>query len=448
MIPGCDRGLTRFILKEIAPSPVKSPLPTLLLATALILLMVLVGSSQRVVAPLNFTIDYSDPANDVMVLYSNNNTPVMTAGSFTFTTAHPEVDIKWIRTRDNGTSVKIHFETKGNIVNLPNTTYSVNLYTDATNRTHYIVNYTNGHLWLYTNATGSTPRDITGNATITSSCVFSTGLPNIICINLSKSLLTTLTAWNVDGTAVMRGNPGLGQKYTYQDFGWQVPGNPGSMPTVIQGHVFKAGTSLPLAGTNVSTDIGGHWTLTGAAGAYVLNVPPGTYNVTASLKGYYPQTKVATLVQGQGLILDFALNPKPTLIRGHVYIAGTTTGIAGVNVSSDHGGFWILTDATGSYSLNVTPGTYNVTASGQGYYPETKAVSLTLGDAMTQDYALSPVPLYQTPMGLLAIVGGVVAAGLLLFFLLLMRRRKKGEPHLPPAEGRVGQGGLRGGPGA
>ncbi len=104
-----------------------------------------------------------------MVLYSNNNTPVLTAGSYTFTVNHPDIDVNWIRTRDNGTSVKIHFEMRGDVVNRTNTTYSVNLYSDATNRTHYTVNYTNGNLWLNSNATGFVPRNITGNATITSS---------------------------------------------------------------------------------------------------------------------------------------------------------------------------------------------------------------------------------------------------------------------------------------
>lgn len=228
----------------------------------------------------------------------------------------------------------------------------------------------------------------------------------------------------------MRGNPAQGQLYTYQDFGWQVPGNPGSSPTVIQGHVFKVGTTQPLPGVNVSTDLSGYWTLTDAAGAYILNVAPGTYNVTASLKGYYPQTMTVTLVQGQGVILDFALTPKPTILQGHVHIQGTTQGIPGVRVTTDLGGYSVQTDATGAFSMEVTPGTYNVTATSEGYYPQTVVVTLAQGDAVTQDFPLAPIPVYQTSLGLL--MAAVAGFGLPLFFLLWRRLRRRGAVPLGP----------------
>ncbi len=228
----------------------------------------------------------------------------------------------------------------------------------------------------------------------------------------------------------MRGNPAQGQLYTYQDFGWQVPGNPGSSPTVIQGHVFKVGTTQPLPGVNVSTDLSGYWTLTDAAGAYILNVAPGTYNVTASLKGYYPQTMTVTLVQGQGVILDFALTPKPTILQGHVHIQGTTQGIPGVKVTTDLGGYSVQTDATGAFSMEVTPGTYNVTATSEGYYPQTVVVTLAQGDAVTQDFPLAPIPVYQTSLGLL--MAAVAGFGLPLFFLLWRRLRRRGAVPLGP----------------
>jgi hypothetical protein len=402
-----------------------------LLLSLLALTLLTVGHLPNVKA-FTFEIDYSDPANDVMVLYSTNNTPVLTGGSYTFSADHSFIDVNWIRTRDIGASVRIHFEMKDNAVNQANTSYIVNLYTDSTNATHYRVNYTNGLLWLESNATGFVPLNITGNGTITSNCVVATGRPNTICVTLEKSLLGNITAWNVDGTAVMRGNPALGQLYTYQDFGWEVPGNPGSSPTVIQGHVTRADTGQPLVGANVSTDVGGYFTLTDSTGAYILSVAPGTYNVTAALKGYYPQTQLAILVQGQGLILDFALDPKPTVIMGYVYEAGTTRGLAGVNVSTNLGGYWTLTDAEGFYSLTVVPGTYNVTASIEGFFPESETVALAQGDELRLDLSLAPIPIYQTPLGIAAILIGVLGSTFLLLLLLLARRRR-GSGGFPPS---------------
>jgi hypothetical protein len=43
---------------------------------------------------------------------------------------------------------------------------------------------------------------------------------------VNQSDLGTITTWNIDATARTVGDP-----YTYLDFGWEVPGNPGSSPT-------------------------------------------------------------------------------------------------------------------------------------------------------------------------------------------------------------------------
>ncbi len=251
---------------------------------------------------IDFWKNYSDPASDVVRLYSTNLTPVVVSGAFVMSPFPDSVNILWLRsgvTPDNQ-NVTVTVEVKGSIANLANTTYEVRLYTRSDNRTHFIVDYSNLSTTFRANTTGSLVTNITGNSSIAS-----TGpnpvLMNTLRINVSMSLLGNVTIWNLDATATQLGSP-----YSYRDFGWDLPGNPGSTPTQFVGMVTDASTGGPLARVNVSAGPG-MFTATNATGAYVLPVEAGTYNVTFSLNGYYTATKQATATFGATTTLSVGL---------------------------------------------------------------------------------------------------------------------------------------------
>ena len=179
---------------------------------------------------VTFDRNYSDPASDVVQLWTANMTPVLLPDGNVSMSPFPDgVNLLWIRSADESASVNLTFQVKGDIADLDNTSYEMRLYTRADNASHFLVTYTNGSTVLTSNATGFVPVDISGNSLITS-----TGpnpvLLNTLVITVAKSLLGTVTSWDIDATATERGST-----YTYRDSGWLVPGNPGSAPPPSSG---------------------------------------------------------------------------------------------------------------------------------------------------------------------------------------------------------------------
>jgi len=197
------------------------------LATGLIAIGLLVTAGiAGVASAVSFNLNYSDPASDVVKLWTVNMTPVLTpTGNLTMSPFPDSVNLLWIRSANASTSVNLTFETKGDIANLDNTSYEMRLYARADNASHFIVTYVNGTTVLTSNATGFVPVDISGNSTITATGPNPT-LQNTLRITVAISLLGTIDVWNIDATATQRG-----PVYSYEDFGWEVPGNPGSAPT-------------------------------------------------------------------------------------------------------------------------------------------------------------------------------------------------------------------------
>ncbi|HYU07226.1 MAG TPA: hypothetical protein VEM77_08630 [Thermoplasmata archaeon] len=181
---------------------------------------------------VTFDRNYSDPASDVVQLWTANMTPVfLPDGNVTMSPFPDSVNLLWIRSTDESASVNLSFQVKGRIADLDNTSYEMRLYTRADNASHFTVTYTNRSTILTSNATGFVPVDLSGNSRITS-----TGpnpvLLNTLIIAVSKSLLGAVTSWDIDATATQRG-----PMYTYRDSGWLVPGSPGSAPPPPQSGV-------------------------------------------------------------------------------------------------------------------------------------------------------------------------------------------------------------------
>jgi hypothetical protein len=184
------------------------------------------AASTAIAAGVSFDLSYSDPASDVEKFWTSNMTPVLTAtGNLTLSPFPSSVNFLRLTSANASADVKLTAQVQGNIAKLDNTSYEIRVYTRQDNASHFIVTYVNGTATLTSNATGFVPVDISGSATITSTGPNPT-LKNALQVNLSKSLLGTITAWNIDATAKQTGTP-----YTYEDFIWQLPGNPGSTPT-------------------------------------------------------------------------------------------------------------------------------------------------------------------------------------------------------------------------
>ncbi len=177
-----------------------------------------------IASAVSFNLSYSDPASDVEKFWTSNNTPVLTStGNITLSPFPATVDLIRIASANASANVTLTITVKGSISNLDNTSYQMRLYTRADNASHFMVTYVNGTTRLTSNATGFTSVDLSGNTVITGP---NPNLKNTVQITVGKTLLGTITAWNIDATATQSG-----PVYTYRDFVWMLPGNPGSNPT-------------------------------------------------------------------------------------------------------------------------------------------------------------------------------------------------------------------------
>jgi hypothetical protein len=126
----------------------------------------------------------------------------------------------------------------------------------------------------------------------------------------------------------------------------------------IVGTVTDASTGAPVANARISTDQGG--ALSDAAGHYDLNLPVGTYDLTAAAFGYGSATATGVTVAAGGQVTrDFALTP-----TGSSTLSGTVTDGSGhnwplyakVTVDGAPGGPIFTDPKTGFYSVDLPRG--------------------------------------------------------------------------------------------
>jgi uncharacterized protein (DUF2141 family) len=173
--------------------------------------------------------------------------------------------------------------------------------------------------------------------------------------------------------------------------------------------VVDAATLNPIVGANVS--IQGpetHWNITGNSGNWTFySVTSGTYNVTATMSGYLPNSTLAIvnpdLTTNCTLSLQAVSVPNQGNLMVTVIDAATLNPIVGANVSiqgpETH---WNITGNSGNWTFyNVTAGNYTVTASMTGYLSNTTLAvvhqgqttncTLSLEAAMLRDVAVTEV---------------------------------------------------------
>jgi len=191
----------------------KARLTGLLFASLLAL-----GSSIGVASAVSFDRSYADPASDVVELWASNMTPVLTDGNLTMSPFPDSVNVLRLSSADAAADIALTIQVKGSITNLDNTSYEIRIYTRQDNSSHFRATYVNGRAMLTSNATGFVPIDISPRAT---------AAQGTLTVNVAKSWLGTITAWDLDATATETGTI-----YSYRDSGWQIAGNPGSEPTL------------------------------------------------------------------------------------------------------------------------------------------------------------------------------------------------------------------------
>jgi thermitase len=170
-----------------------------------------------------------------------------------------------------------------------------------------------------------------------------------------------------------------------------LPLNQVVLPGSITGSVTDAEDGSPIPGATV-TD-GTRTATTDTSGEYAIaDVPEGTHQVTASKSGYESASSLATVVSGGNAVTDFSLDEVtvPGSITGSVTDADDGSPIAGATVSD--GTRTATTDTSGEYAIaDVPAGSYQVTASKEGYHSSSMTVNVLSGSSAVANLSLNEV---------------------------------------------------------
>jgi hypothetical protein len=190
----------------------------------------------------------------------------------------------------------------------------------------------------------------------------------------------------------------------------------------LSGQVTSSGSAVNNAWVEVSNDTTGfHFgASTDASGNYSMNIPAGTYKITAMKPGYSGQRSNVTVSANktQNLILDQAT----LIISGSVTAGGSAAPYAFVRAEkvNDNVIVGAQADASGNYSLNVSSGQWNLYAVADGYKPKRyDAANDGTGDTLSIssntsgiNFALTDVVVIASPLNqpITPSQGGTVSA--------------------------------------
>jgi thermitase len=172
----------------------------------------------------------------------------------------------------------------------------------------------------------------------------------------------------------------------------QAVGSVPVLPGKIAGQVTDAKDGSAISGVEVSD--GTRTALTDATGTYTIDdVPPGSYQVVASKEGYKTSSLTIDVLSGTTAVANFSLSQiiVPGSITGSVTDAKDGSPIVGAVVSD--GTRTATTDASGKYTIaDVPPGSYEVTASKEGYQSSTSSVTVVSGASSVMHFFLNQNP--------------------------------------------------------
>jgi hypothetical protein len=152
----------------------------------------------------------------------------------------------------------------------------------------------------------------------------------------------------------------------------------------ISGYIFNTSSGLPLNGATVQTNTS-QTTTTDSLGYYTfIGLANGSYNITATLYGYYSDYTIITVNGADNTTANISLSPQPTyLLSGYVTNQSSGAVISGATVTTD-AGLTTSTNGAGYYNFSVINSTILITASKTGYYENstTKTVNgAAVGDS-------------------------------------------------------------------
>lgn len=117
-------------------------------------------------------------------------------------------------------------------------------------------------------------------------------------------------------------------------------------------------------------------------------VEPGTYSVTFSKLGFFPQTHQVTLAAGQVTMLDVALVPYQTVtVVGKAVVKGTNTPVEGAEIifEGPFGNFESTSDGLGGFSVsNVFVGDYQVLGGKWGFRHAAQTATFPIGNLVVE----------------------------------------------------------------
>jgi hypothetical protein len=171
------------------------------------------------------------------------------------------------------------------------------------------------------------------------------------------------------------------------------------------------------------------------SGFYSLSLPPGSYKLTVTKSGYNDAKMQITITSGSVQTVDFTLVSEEPPITDCV-ISGTVTDVdmkvvAGAIVTVAGGNTYNQTDALGQYSLTVSPGTYVLNVTKDGYESSSLTVTVNAGQTQTYDFQLTNASENGTLLGMppiIPIIGGLGVIALATVVLLAKRKPKVQQP--------------------
>lgn len=177
----------------------------------------------------------------------------------------------------------------------------------------------------------------------------------------------------------------------------------------IQGNVYLDGGNGNV--TQVVISAGNASTYPNPTGYYFLEVPAGTYTVSANLSGYYPASSQGVLVLPDQSTTgaDFLLEPIPTtgFIEGTISLSDGIGDVTQAIVSA--GTSFTNPGENGFYSLETPVGIWEVEAALAGYTTLTKPNILVNPGVVTPNvnFILDPAPTTGILQGTVTITGGI-----------------------------------------
>ena len=162
------------------------------------------------------------------------------------------------------------------------------------------------------------------------------------------------------------------------------------------------GYGIPKARVRISGSGGGVFsTLSSSLGYYGMDVPSGSYTVTAELEGFTFSTSTARVwtgtVSAAGTIVGYpagsavsgAVRPNESRAGGAGWLEGVVTDMSGTPVPGAtvwiDGVFSVTTDEDGGYWISLAPGWHSITVSATGYKFSSASVQIMAGQGSNLD---------------------------------------------------------------